>query len=247
MGRRATPQINRPLFCGYGLILLSFLAMFFGVRNYFTEAVMGLLDALFGRKASKPARPLAKPDLSMLPERFIVFDFETTGLSPQKHEIIEIGAIRVNRDSDLHDTFSTLVIPEGRITAKITQITGINRDMVKVDGLPLVDAIEQFREFVGTYPMVAFNCPFDRDFLHAACGRVKGEPFTNDFHCALQLARRAWPGRNSYKLSAICADAGIRAQSGAAHRALPDCELAMRTFIAAAQNVRGIGKPLLAR
>lgn len=205
---------------------------------------MGLLDTLFGRKAAKPARPPAKPDLSMLPERFIVFDFETTGLDPEKHEIIEIGAIRVNRDSDLHDTFSTLVIPEGRITTKITQITGIDRAMIKADSLPLHEAIGQFREFVGALPMVAFNCPFDRDFLRAACVRVADDPFTNDFHCALQLARKAWPGRKSYKLQAICADAGIKAQNGAAHRALPDCELAMRTFIAAAQTVRGYGKPL---
>jgi DNA polymerase III epsilon subunit family exonuclease len=198
---------------------------------------MGLLDALFGRKSAKPAKAPAKPDLSMLPERFIVFDFETTGLDPNKHEIIEIGAIRVNRDSDLHDTFSTLVIPNGRITAKITEITGIDRAMIKADGLPLAEAIDRFREFVGPVPMVAFNAKFDRAFLSAACQRVAVDQFDNRFHCALELSRKAWPGRKSYKLQAICADAGIRPQNGAAHRALPDCELAMRTFIAAAQTV----------
>lgn len=198
---------------------------------------MGLLDVLFGKKSAKPAKTPAQPDLSMLPERFIVFDFETTGLDPARHEIIEIGAIRVNRDSDLHDTFSALVIPKGRISAKITQITGIDRDMIKADGLPLAEAIDQFREFVGPLPMVAFNAEFDRAFLSAACQRVGADQFGNRFHCALELSRKAWPRRKSYKLQAICADAGIRAQSGGAHRALPDCELAMRTFIAAAQKV----------
>lgn len=206
---------------------------------------MGLLDALFGRKNAKPTKRQAKPDLSMLPERFVVFDFETTGLDPVKHEIIEIGAIRVNRDSDLHETFSALVIPKGRITAKITQITGIDRAMIKADGVALAEAIDQFREFVSDLPMVAFNAEFDRAFLSTACQRVGGNQFDNKFHCALELARKAWPGRKSYRLSAICADAGITAQNGAAHRALPDCELAMRTFIAAAQTVRGYGKPLL--
>jgi DNA polymerase III alpha subunit (gram-positive type) len=43
-------------------------------------------------------------DLSILPERFVVFDLETTGLDSAKHEIIEIGAVRVNRDFPVHDT-----------------------------------------------------------------------------------------------------------------------------------------------
>jgi len=51
--------------------------------------------------------------LSSLPERFVVFDLETTGLKAGQHEIIEIGAIRVNRDSNQHETFSALVMPEG--------------------------------------------------------------------------------------------------------------------------------------
>lgn len=197
---------------------------------------MKFFDLIFGRRSAEP-KPVAKPDLSMLPERFIVFDFETTGLDPKKHEIIEIGAIRVNRDGDQHETFSTLVIPNGRISSKITEITGIDRAMIKVDGVPMLEAIDQFRQFVGNLPMVAFNANFDRAFLSSACQRSGVDQFGNSFHCALELSRKAWPGRKSYTLSAICADAGIRAQNGAAHRALPDCELAMRTFIAAAQTV----------
>lgn len=174
-------------------------------------------------------------DLSMLPERFIVFDLETTGLKPDKHEIIEIGAIKVDRDGEEHLTFSTLVMPEGRISSKITQITGIDRAMIKADGVSREEALTLFREFVEDLPMIAFNCDFDSGFLRSSCERAGLEPFPNQMICALKLARKAWPGRRSYRLTAICQDAGVTVVSE--HRALPDCERAMRVYAAAASQL----------
>ena len=103
-------------------------------------------------------------DVSMVPERFVVFDLETTGLDPKRYEIIEIGAIRVNRDADLHDTFQTLVKLNKRVPNRITEITGISNEMVQSDGLELFGARSEFRNFVGDLPLVAFNAEFE---LHA--------------------------------------------------------------------------------
>ncbi|MEN3971400.1 3'-5' exonuclease [Sphingomicrobium sp. XHP0235] len=174
-----------------------------------------------------------KPLVEVLPESFVVYDLETTGLNPAKHEIIEIGAIRVHRETDLHDTFTTLVMPKGRISSRITEITGINRAMIKKDGISPDKALAAFRDFVGDLPMVAFNAPFDRKMLEAACDRHGHARFTNKHDCALALSRRVWPGRKSYRLSAICADAGISLHSE--HRALADCERALRVYVAARQ------------
>jgi DNA polymerase III subunit epsilon len=65
-------------------------------------------------------RSRGKPKISLahLPERFVVFDLETTGLDPEKHEIIEFGAIRVNRDSDNHETFQSFVKPSKKVPKK---------------------------------------------------------------------------------------------------------------------------------
>ncbi|WP_343347697.1 3'-5' exonuclease [Sphingomicrobium sp. XHP0239] len=196
-------------------------------------AVAALFYLMRRSEKPKPAPREPRPLAEVLPERFVVYDLETTGLSPAKHEIIEIGAIRVHRDSDQHETFSTLVMPKGRISSRITEITGINRAMIKKDGMEPVAALVAFREFVGDLPMVAFNAPFDAGMLEAACDRHGQDRFPNEHDCALALSRRVWPGRKSYRLSAICADAGISLNGE--HRALADCERALRIYVAARQ------------
>lgn len=181
------------------------------------------------RQTSAPA------DVSMVPQCFVVFDLETTGLDAGRHEIIEIGAIRVNRDADEHQTFQTLVRPNKRVPKRITELTGITDEMVRSDGLELVEALTEFRSFVGNLPLVAFNAEFDDAFLRAACASTSTDPFANEVCCALQLSRRAWPWRKSFRLTDIARDGNL--SMGETHRALGDCRRTMIVYIAAAREV----------
>lgn len=137
-----------------------------------------------------------KIDLSILPDEFIVFDLETTGLSATIHEIIEIGAIKAYRDSDHHDTYQTLVKPDKPIPSKITEITGITQKMVDDEGIDLETAINDFIEFIGDHRLVAYNMKFDIKFLRNAFKKF-GKKITNSTSCALVMARRAWPELDS--------------------------------------------------
>ena len=174
-------------------------------------------------------------DLSSLSQRFVVVDLETTGLDPTRHEIIEIGAIRVNRDSDVHETFQVLVKPLKRIPKKITQITGISQDMVDHEGEPLEIAIREFAAFIGDLPLVTFNAEFDMAFLQNSAKQhnvVIGNPVS----CALKMARRAWPGRQSYRLSDLAKDGGLSDEG--THRSLGDCQRALIVYTAAVSRLR---------
>lgn len=182
-------------------------------------------------------RAKSRVDLSILPERFIVFDLETTGLDPMKHEIIEIGAIRVNRDSNVHDTFQALVRPKKKIPAKITEITTITQEMVEKDGQPLESALEEFVNFIGDHRLVSFNAAFDMAFLQNASSQF-GLTLRNPSSCALEMARRAWPRRKSYRLVDLAKDGGL--STVGAHRALHDCQLAMTVYTSAAVTLRSI-------
>lgn len=171
-----------------------------------------------------------KVSLNHLPEKFVVFDLETTGLDSRKHLIIEFGAIRVNRDSDRHDTFQSLVKVPGKVPKKITELTGITQAMLDADGEPIEAALLEFLKFVGELPLVSFNADFDMSFLRSAAAEFS-IPINNPVSCALKMSRRAWPGRKSYRLVDLAKDGSLA--SDGTHRALGDCQRALVVYAAA--------------
>lgn len=177
----------------------------------------------------------SKPDLSILPPQFIVLDLETTGLKPEQHEIIEIGAIRVNRDSNKHDSFQALVKPTTKVPAKITELTGITQAMIDAEGEEPATALRGLHSFVGEHRIVTFNAEFDMGFLHQAAAQ-HGLRFSNEVSCALKMARRAWPGRKSYRLTDLASDGNLSMDGE--HRALGDCQRALHIYAAAAAKLR---------
>jgi DNA polymerase III subunit epsilon len=173
---------------------------------------------------------------SEIPERFVVLDLETTGLSARYNEIIEIGAILVEVGSMQHLAFQTLVRPSVPIPRNITALTGITQEMVDNDGIDISTALAQFVSFIGDLPLVAFNAPFDISFLEAAAAKCRLS-IVNPHSCALALARRAWPGLPSYKLSELAKMGNLPLDN--AHRSMGDCERTAVVYLAAASKLHG--------
>jgi DNA polymerase III subunit epsilon len=175
-----------------------------------------------------------KAALSILPEQFVVADIETTGLDAFRHEIIEIAAVRVNRDSKHHDYWTALVRPSKKVPRKIVDITGITQDMIEKDGLQLEKAIEEFLSFVGDHRLVFFNAEFDMAFLDRAALKI-GRQLPNKVSCALKMMRRAYPNLKSYRLKDLANVGKLDAEG--AHRALKDCELTITVYSVAAAKL----------
>ena len=179
-----------------------------------------------------------KISITHLPERFFIFDLETTGLDAAKHEIIEIGAIRVNRDSSHHETIQALVKPTKKVPKKIVEITGITQEMLNAEGEAIDEALRGFAAFVGDLRLVSFNAEFDMAFLQAATAKCGIPPFNNPVSCALKMARRAWPDRRSYRLFDLAKDGNLDSRD--THRALADCQRTLMVYGAAASILRSV-------
>lgn len=172
-----------------------------------------------------------------LPDSFVVFDLETTGLNSAQHEIIEVAAIRFEKGRTAQDTFQALVKPRKAIPQRITELTGITQEMVNRDGDQIRDALEGFQSFIGNLRLVSFNAEFDMAFLKVAAKESGLCAFRNPTSCALKLARKAWPGRRSYRLDDLASDGQF--DSGNAHRALEDARRALIVFAAASSVLKG--------
>lgn len=96
-------------------------------------------------------------------DTYVVFDLETTGLSPVNDSIIEIGAVKI-QNKKVVDRFSTFVNPKIPIPYNIEQLTGIDDSMV-VDADTIENILPEFLKFCDGAVMVAHNAEFDVTFI----------------------------------------------------------------------------------
>lgn len=158
---------------------------------------------------------------------YIVFDLETTGFRPGLDEIIEISAVKVE-NSEIIDTFSTLVKPSIRIPASATRVNHITNDMVK-DAPEIGEALEGFIDFVETGILVGHNIhSFDTNFIYDAAMEVFQEGIYNDYIDTLYMAKNCLPQLKHHKLGDISEYFGISTEG--AHRALNDCIMNQKCY-----------------
>lgn len=137
---------------------------------------------------------------------FVAFDIETTGLSAANDEIIEIGAV-LFKNGEIVDTFNTFVDPGRHIPEKITELTGINDEMVT--GAPSLDnALFRFLEFAGDKVLAAHNATFDIGFITAACKRFS-VPFNPTFIDTRNMSRAIMPAIRKFDLHTVANELNV--------------------------------------
>ncbi|MFL6845291.1 MAG: DNA polymerase III subunit epsilon [Allosphingosinicella sp.] len=163
--------------------------------------------------------------------REIVFDTETTGLSPLAGDrIVEIGCVEMWNRVETGRTFHAYFNPERPMPSGAEAIHGLT-DAFLADKPRFVDHVEDLLEFLGDCPLVAHNASFDFGFLNhelGACGR----PLVclTRMVDTLQLARARHPGAK-HSLDALCTRFGVDRSLRVKHGALIDAQLLAQCYV----------------
>lgn len=161
-----------------------------------------------------------------LDDTFVVFDIETTGFSPDKCKIIEIGAVKV-QNGKIVDRFSKFINPQVPIPFRIIQLTSIRDDMVMNE--PTVDVVlPEFLEFCKDAVMVAHNADFDISFIYKNCERL-GIDYRATVVDTVAMARYLLPQLNRFKLDTVAKALGVSLDHH--HRAVDDAECTAEIFV----------------
>ena len=120
------------------------------------------------------------PKRPVLPETFVSVDIETAGPVPSEYSILSIGACLVE---DPETTFYVELKPEHEaVVESALAVSHLSMDVLQVMGLPPVEAMERFADWVEEVVpadhrpiFTAFNAAFDwmfiADYFHRHLGR----------------------------------------------------------------------------
>jgi DNA polymerase-3 subunit epsilon len=163
--------------------------------------------------------------------REIIFDTETTGLSPDEgHRMVEIGCIEMVGRSLTGRTFHAYFNPEIPMPPEAEKVHGMG-DAFLADK-PLFGAgVEDLLEFLGDATLVAHNAGFDMRFLNAELAMV-GKPAIAMSRVidTVAMARAKCPGSPA-SLDALCKRFGVDRSHRVLHGALLDAELLAQVYI----------------
>ncbi len=174
----------------------------------------------------------------MFNKNLIVIDLEASG-SSFDYDIIQWGAVKLDKEFNIIDKFDTLVIP---LTTKwdlnAARVHKLDYDYVCKNGIELYDCLNRFEIFVGDKHMHSLSSwgNWDINFIVASYGKLlKDYPFskrTYDIASIVRFACMAMGCKSSMKIGEMsCAKfLGIKVDNTKYHNALYDAEIGSKNL-----------------
>lgn len=146
---------------------------------------------------------------------YTVIDTETTGLSAQRDQIVEISAVKI-RDKHIVDRFTSLVNPQIAIPKKATDIHGITDQMVA--NQPTIDKVlPAFLDFIDGEILVGHNITYDLRMINS----YLAENINHQLVDTMLVSRKKLPQLDNHKLITIIKHYNLGDNQD--HRSMSDC------------------------
>ncbi len=156
---------------------------------------------------------------------YAIIDIETTGQSSSEGKITEI-AIFIHDGFEITDSFTSLINPECYIPGFITNLTGIDNEMVK-NAPRFFEIARKVVEITQDKIFVAHNVSFDYRFIQEEFKRL-GYDYQRKTMCTVRMGRKFIPGHKSYSLGKLCDELEISINGR--HRAAGDALATVKLF-----------------
>lgn len=156
---------------------------------------------------------------------YAIIDIETTGQASTTGKITEI-AIFIHNGFEITDSFTSLINPECYIPGFITNLTGIDNEMVR-NAPKFFEVARKIVEITEDMVFVAHNVSFDYKFIQEEFRRL-GYDYQRKTMCTVRMGRKFLPGYKSYSLGKICSELGISINGR--HRAAGDALATVKLF-----------------
>jgi DNA polymerase-3 subunit epsilon len=120
-------------------------------------------------------------------QRWIVLDVETSGLNLHSDRLLAIAAVAVEVSSDFRRI--SIIIGDS-YEAVLKQDLPSHKDNILIhhigaqaqsDGRPPVEVLEEFRQWVGNCPLMAFHADFDEGMINKAYSLFGLKPLQNEW------------------------------------------------------------------
>lgn len=151
---------------------------------------------------------------------FVIFDTETTGFSPAKDRLVEIGAVKIRNGQALAEK-SWLINPKRYIPLYVQNVHNITPAMVR-DSPTFAEVYPEFLEFIDGAVLIAHNAPFDVRFIAAEAERNALPAPKNAVLDSLALFRRWYPDLKSHRVSDLIELFNLSTENLQEHRATDD-------------------------
>jgi len=156
---------------------------------------------------------------------FAIIDIETTGQSAKTGKITEV-AIFIHNGFEITGSFTSLINPECYIPGFITNLTGIDNEMVR-NAPKFYEVAKEIVEMTKDMIFVAHNVSFDYRFIQEEFKRL-GYTYERQTMCTVRMGRKYIPGFKSYSLGKLCQELGISINGR--HRAAGDALATVKVF-----------------